>query len=72
MAIATLAKLYDNKKVFRGVVKIRKGLSAKLMLKTQTNRDFQAVFYDCSTNILRKMDAARIKAGGVEPDYVQR
>lgn len=32
MAIATLAELYDNQRVFKGVVKIRKGLSARLML----------------------------------------
>ena len=32
MAIATLAKLYDNPKVLKGVVKVRKGLAAKLMI----------------------------------------
>ncbi len=32
MAIATLAELTDNQRVFRGVVKIRKGLGARLML----------------------------------------
>uniref|UniRef100_A0A7S2R6R2 Squalene synthase n=1 Tax=Mucochytrium quahogii TaxID=96639 RepID=A0A7S2R6R2_9STRA len=32
MAIATLAECYANEKVFRGVVKIRKGLAAKIML----------------------------------------
>jgi len=34
MAIATLAACYNNKDVFRRVVKIRKGLSCKLMLET--------------------------------------
>eukprot|EP00479_Gromia_sphaerica_P005482 TRINITY_DN16521_c0_g1_i1.p1 TRINITY_DN16521_c0_g1~~TRINITY_DN16521_c0_g1_i1.p1 ORF type:complete len:107 (-),score=15.91 TRINITY_DN16521_c0_g1_i1:319-639(-) len=32
MAIATLAKLYNNRDVFKKTVKIRKGISAKLML----------------------------------------
>lgn len=32
MAIATLAKLYNNPKVLTGVVKVRKGLAAKLMI----------------------------------------
>ena len=32
MAIATLAKLYNNPKVLKGVVKVRKGLAAKLMI----------------------------------------
>lgn len=34
MAIATLAEVYNNPKVFKGVVKIRKGLASKLMLYT--------------------------------------
>ena len=32
MAIATLAKLYNNPKVFTGVVKIRKGLTAQILM----------------------------------------
>jgi len=35
MAIATLAECYDNGKVFEGVVKIRRGLSARIMLFTR-------------------------------------
>jgi farnesyl-diphosphate farnesyltransferase len=35
MAMATLAEVYNNPKVFTGVVKIRKGLAAHLMLHTQ-------------------------------------
>jgi farnesyl-diphosphate farnesyltransferase len=34
MAIATLAECYDNGKVFEGVVKIRRGLSARIMLSS--------------------------------------
>jgi farnesyl-diphosphate farnesyltransferase/isopentenyl-diphosphate delta-isomerase type 1 len=36
MAIATLAELYNNPQVFTGVVKIRKGMAAQLILDTTT------------------------------------
>lgn len=39
MAIATLSKLYNNPKVLTGVVKVRKGLAAKLMLYNVTLDD---------------------------------
>lgn len=39
MAIATLAKLYNNPKVLKGVVKVRKGLAAKLMMYNVTVKD---------------------------------
>ncbi|CAB9496212.1 Squalene synthase [Seminavis robusta] len=45
MAMATLAKCYDNANVFTGVVKIRKGLSAKLILKANTLDGVYAIFY---------------------------
>jgi len=38
MAIATLAKCYNNHDVFTGVVKIRKGLAAKMILDTKDFR----------------------------------
>ena len=38
MAIATLAECYDNEKVFEGVVKIRRGLSARIMLSSSDTR----------------------------------
>lgn len=34
MAIATLSELYNNPKVFTGVVKIRKGLALRLLNET--------------------------------------
>ncbi|CAM9145188.1 unnamed protein product, partial [Laminaria digitata] len=34
MAIATLAEIYDNPEVFRGVVKIRKGLACRMILES--------------------------------------
>jgi farnesyl-diphosphate farnesyltransferase len=46
MAIATLSAVYNNKAVFRQNVKIRKGLSARLMLETETMDDVHIVFYD--------------------------
>ena len=38
MAIATLAACYNNAQVFRGVVKIRKGLAVTLMMEAKNMR----------------------------------
>jgi len=46
MAIATLSGVYNNPAVFRQVVKIRKGLSARLMLETERIEDVRMVFHD--------------------------
>mmetsp|Transcript_12560 Transcript_12560/g.18769 ORF Transcript_12560/g.18769 Transcript_12560/m.18769 type:complete len:413 (+) Transcript_12560:62-1300(+) len=35
MAVATLAEVYNNTKVFQGVVKIRKGMSCEIILETR-------------------------------------
>ncbi len=45
MAIATLAKLYNNPKVLTDVVKVRKGLAAKLMLYNITLNDLFRYFW---------------------------
>lgn len=45
MAIATLADLYNNPDVFTGVVKIRKGMAAKLILDTKTKDGLYKWFY---------------------------
>ncbi|EEC47592.1 predicted protein, partial [Phaeodactylum tricornutum CCAP 1055/1] len=45
MAIATLDKCYHNVNVFTGVVKIRKGLSCKLLLRTNTLSQVHETFY---------------------------
>ncbi|KAF3635295.1 Squalene synthase [Capsicum annuum] len=42
MAIGTLAKCYNNIEVFRGVVKIRRGLTAKVIDRTRTKADVYA------------------------------
>lgn len=44
MAIATLAKLYNNPKVLKGVVKVRKGLAAKLMIYNISIKDVYKYF----------------------------
>ena len=44
MAIATLAECYDNGKVFEGVVKIRRGLSARIMLNCLDIFDVAVMF----------------------------
>ena len=51
MAIATLAKLYGNPKVFHGVVKIRKGLAAKMILNTKSYSDVCEIFEEFANDI---------------------
>lgn len=41
MAIATLAECYGNPRVFQGVVKIRKGMAARIMLDLQPKSEAQ-------------------------------
>jgi farnesyl-diphosphate farnesyltransferase len=55
MAIGTLAECYNNINVFRGVVKIRRGITAKIML-TSTMGDVYGTFFDFSTKIEKKID----------------
>ncbi len=55
MAIATLAKVYNNPQVFVGNVKIRKGLAAKLMLETHNIEDVYEYFDQFAREILRKL-----------------
>ena len=59
MAMATLAKIYNNPDVFTEVVKIRKGIAAKLMLKTN---DMDSV---------RKSMEIRKKLNTEDPNYTQ-
>lgn len=49
MAMGTLAVCYNNVEVFRGVVKIRRGLTAKIMDQTRNMADVYGAFFDfCS------------------------
>lgn len=57
MAIATLAKVYNNPLVFTENVKIRKGLAAKLMMETHSMEDVYEYFDQFSREILRKLSS---------------
>ena len=58
MAIATLSDLYDNPKVFTGVVKIRKGMAAKLILDTKTIGGLHKWFNYLARDILSRVNPA--------------
>ncbi|XP_054750574.2 squalene synthase-like [Lytechinus pictus] len=45
MAIATLAKCYNNRKVFSGVVKIRKGQAVSLMMEATCFQSLRRILY---------------------------
>jgi len=62
MAMATLAKLYDNTDVFKGVVKIRKGLSCYMMMNSSTMTQVHKYFNHLASEI-----AARIDVSSGEP-----
>ena len=51
MAIATLERCYNNRKVFEGVVKIRKGEAVKMILGTSSLEATKAVFKHFCTNV---------------------
>ena len=55
MAIATLADVYNNPKVFAGVVKIRKGMAAKLILDTKSTEGLHKWFNTMSRDILARV-----------------
>ncbi|XP_012449773.1 squalene synthase 2 [Gossypium raimondii] len=56
MAIGTLALCYNNIKVFRGVVKMRRGLTAKVIDRTKSMTDVYGAFYDFSYILKAKVD----------------
>ena len=56
MAIATLAKVYNNPNVFTGVVKIRKGLTAKLMLEVVDFGSLKNYFNFFSRDIFSRLN----------------
>uniref|UniRef100_A0A8C8VI49 Squalene synthase n=1 Tax=Pelusios castaneus TaxID=367368 RepID=A0A8C8VI49_9SAUR len=55
MAIATLAACYNNKQVFRGVVKIRKGQAVTLMMDATNIQAVKAVMYQYVEEIYQKV-----------------
>nr|CAJ58419.1 squalene synthase [Panax quinquefolius] len=56
MAIGTLALCYNNIQVFRGVVKMRRGLTAKVIDRTNTMSDVYGAFFDFSCMLKSKVD----------------
>nr|AAB02945.1 squalene synthase [Nicotiana tabacum] len=56
MAIGTLAMCYDNIEVFRGVVKMRRGLTAKVIDQTRTIADVYGAFFDFSCMLKSKVN----------------
>mmetsp|Transcript_15550 Transcript_15550/g.25903 ORF Transcript_15550/g.25903 Transcript_15550/m.25903 type:complete len:735 (+) Transcript_15550:52-2256(+) len=57
MAIATLHELYNNKDVFSGVVKIRKGMAASLILDTNDVVGVHKWFSNFAKSILSRIPA---------------
>jgi farnesyl-diphosphate farnesyltransferase len=55
MAMATLCEVYDNPKVFRKNVKIRKGYAAKLILNTNTIADVVNFYFEIALAIENKV-----------------
>ena len=56
MAIATLAECYGNENVFKGVVKIRRGLSARIMLKCNNMLELASGFKHFANELVHKVD----------------
>lgn len=54
MAMGTLSLVYDNPDVFRGVVKLRKGLTARIMVETRNMEDIFLYFKQFLKDIARK------------------
>jgi len=55
MAIATLSRVYNNINVFKGVVKVRKGLSCKMMLQSTSPARVHQWFRTMALNIKRRV-----------------
>lgn len=56
MSIGTLALCYNNIQVFRGVVKMRRGLTAIVIDQTNTMPDVYGAFYDFACMMKPKVD----------------
>jgi len=69
MAIATLEKCYSNSKVFTGVVKIRKGLSCKLLMQTNHLAQVYETFDVFANMIAQKARLERKKGALEDPSY---
>ena len=58
MAIATLSEIYNNPKVFTGVVKVRKGLAAKMMMGINDLPTLIRTYQEFALQIKSKIDAS--------------
>lgn len=58
MAIATLSEVYDNPEVFRGVVKIRKGLACRMILESGDLEGIFAWFNKLAAGIAKRVPAS--------------
>nr|QQM18931.1 squalene synthase [Kadsura heteroclita] len=56
MSIGTLALCYNNLQVFRGVVKMRRGVVAKVIDQTKTMADVYGAFFDFSCMLQSKIE----------------
>nr|ASO66848.1 squalene synthase [Fritillaria unibracteata] len=56
MAIGTLALCYNNVEIFRGVVKMRRGVVARVMDQTRTMSDVYGAFFEFSSLLKSKID----------------
>ncbi|KAL0481810.1 farnesyl-diphosphate farnesyltransferase [Acrasis kona] len=56
MAFATFAEIFDNQQTFNKMVKIRKGLSCKLILSVNNISDLECAFNEFAHDIQRKLD----------------
>lgn len=56
MAAGTLALCFNNARVFRGVVKLRRGVTAKMMLAQRSLDDVCHTFLACMADIAAKVD----------------
>ncbi|RCV40370.1 hypothetical protein SETIT_9G047500v2 [Setaria italica] len=56
MAIGTCAFCYNNVNVFRGVVKMRRGLTARVIYETDSMSDVYTAFYEFSLLLESKID----------------
>ncbi|XP_008796681.1 squalene synthase 1-like isoform X2 [Phoenix dactylifera] len=56
MAIGTLALCYNNVEVFRGVVKMRRGLTARVIDQTRSMSDVYGAFFEFSSLLKSKID----------------
>jgi len=68
IAIATLSLLYHNPQVFKDVVKIRKGLSCKIMLNSRNIPEVYGWFHSFADKIIWKINT-RSYSGMLDPNH---